>query len=277
MSRIFFIFFAGILSVASFSAGATKWPIIPGGKITRCSDKLCTNVAYVWEPTAFTDNPVQERSIPGISTKKIGIVGIHCSGGSPGNFNGCFFLESEGTGLNHFPNLISKCETISGSSWELTPDSTCETKNKSGGHDGARPGAECALFGIKSGAILYTPFGDLTASQVANDRSNLYCVKPIAPNVECKLETVGEPVIDHGTVNAGAVSVKTKELQIDCGENPVINVVGGTKVSVGGGMYSELKVGTVNNGIIELTSTINTAGAEAGTYQGSAVIAVQPQ
>lgn len=277
MSRTFFVIFAGILSVASFSAGATKWPIIPGGKITRCNDSSCTIVEYVWEPTAFTNNPVQERSIPGVNTKKIGIVGVHCSVGFPGSFSGCLFYENEGASLNHFPMLISKCETISETSWELTPDSTCETRNKSGGHSGARPGAECALFGIKSGAILYTPFGELTASQVANDTGNLYCAKPIAPNVECKLETVGEPVIDHGTVNAGAVSIKIKELQIDCGENPVINVVGGTKVSVGGGMYSELKVGAVNNGIAELTSTINTAGAEAGTYQGSAVITVQPQ
>jgi len=250
-------------------ASAEPWPMISSLKITSCSQPECASfVSYINGPTVLVDAPPLLDQ--GTGTDVV-LWGIHCEAGGNGvPFYGCMWRNDNA----HRPTLTGICKTTSRYNYILTPDSTCSvTTGPYGAHYGAGPGAECALFGKPSIGkdVLYTPWGPISPQQVANS-GNSMCVKALPPDVTCDVSVANGGVFDHGTVGQNELSIRKLQVSISCGANPRLTFIGGNSVVLGGGVSTELTMGSIILNRAEITSSLRTSAAKPGDYRSAVVL-----
>jgi hypothetical protein len=281
--RITHLFLLSIIG-ASSSSHAVLWPIAEGMQIINCGyGPSCSGfVEYSWSGTSFIEIPSPKPSTA--TTTEVGLFGVHCDmGDRVGNFLGCRW---DGSGTIHSRPLVGACQTISETSWKLKDPTRCHLKPGTtegyGGHNGAAPGAECAVYGKKTwvgddgpSAVLLTPWGPLTPETVANSYSQ-YCVKAPNPNITCTIDIPDGGVLDHGFQPPTSVSSRKVVAAVNCSTNPHVDVVGGTTITLDKSVRSDLTIGKVVDGQMTIESTLTTTNASAGAYSGSVIIAVSP-
>lgn len=261
-----------------YDAHAVRWPSISEPMITSCWDNTCTSsVEYKHSGTVFLELPELIKPPRSNVIQEVRAYGIHCERGSklPGReepFSGCSW--SAASGLHSPPTR--KCALQSDDSWEFYKGlDECITDLTWGAHTGAGPGGECVLFGIYKSGLLYTPMGIIDAITAANSGSN-FCVKPLPPQTKCDFE-LHDTVLDHGVLNPDSFSTATVTGYIECGDKPVIDVVGGKNYIIAPGINGELKADVdVNSKKIIINSRVTTANAKGGNYTVSKVIVVSP-
>ena len=267
-----------LLLVHALPAYAILWPTLPDLTITSCggpSSYPCSlDVYYSPGTVSFVDVP---NNVPiNDEQTEVYAYGVHCGGGGLGKpFTNCRWYRD----TSHRPIQSGKCVRAKSDSWELTADSTCAVNpGIIGDHFGAPAGAECVVFGkaekIPPFGIL-TPWGELTAMQVANSGST-YCVKPLPPNTTCELSVPGNGIIDHGTVSPNEVSERTITLTTDCGSSPKLSFMGDNVVSLGTGVTAEITTAYLGSNLFGLTSTLRTVNAAGGDYRASFIVIVSP-
>lgn len=250
-------------------------PVIQNPRIESCTGPSCTSgVRYASDGTTMND--LLTSTPPTWLTKKtLAFVGIHCGKGN--SLTGTPFSQCEwySAGLGHAPKILTKCELLSTDSWDLTKDSTCVTETNWGVHNGAGPGGECLMLthdAVYTSASIPTPWGNLDATTVANAGSH-FCQKMLPPNITCDIRLPG--IIDHGEVGQHAVSEASIHGTVQCGDAPVISVIGGSKITLGSGVTTEIDI--VNDrSSVTLTSKLRTENAVASKYNGAVIVVASP-
>lgn len=266
------------LYLASGVASAVMFPMISDPRITSCEPEqwggyeCADRVAYASSGTIMVD--LQPLSSPLVNHSTIlQPIGVHCTEGDAATgvpFTQCRFTRDDDV---HSPRLIGKCELISTESWELTPDSTCDTDTTWGKHFGAGVGGECVLFQQRNAPLGWTVWGQLSSAQVANAGST-FCQKPLPPSVICEVDL--PDVIDHGTIGPNATSDVSISGAVRCGASPTITILGGSDVlQLGEGVRATL-VPSVNGSSVTLSSRLTSHNARSGDYRGSVVLVAAP-
>lgn len=272
---IFLMAFGGGIS----SVQASPWPYYSFEIIGCIGNQDCTSfVSYGNAKTYWRDIPDTLKSTELMT--RLTLLGVHCSkGDKPGEFSAC---EWGTTG--HAPLLVNRanCKTTEDDNWILASPEACEVlPNISGTHSGSGPGAECAVLAKtsvptsqhNSGAV-DTPFGLLTAKQVANSR-DLYCIKAQKPSLDCNINIPNGGILDHGTQAPNSTSERTLDVEIDCGDDPVITMTDDTVPMDNNRIQSKLSL-TPNGPRYLLKSVLTAINATAGNHTGSSVIVVSP-
>lgn len=197
--------------------------------------------------------------------------GVHCNVGDAltgKSFSGCSWQQ-----YAHAPEL-NNCNVIPGT-WDLAPGSTCTTTPTWGPHSGAAPGGECVMFGMKIGNIVVTPYGEYDATQAANG-GNRFCIKPLPPSVACDI--VLPPTIDHGDIRPGTFDQKYVDGSVNCGSNPVINIIGGPRIKLAPGVESVVNADLLSSSTqLRVKSDLTVEpSAKPGGYSSSIVVVVSP-
>ena len=202
-------------------------------------------------------------------------IGIHCESGSSltgVRFRGCRFVDDRG----HRPEVV-RCRLASYASWDLTPDSDCGIWGRYwAGHTGSGPGGECVLFVQKHGwsaGLADTIYGGLSPEQAANAGST-YCQKPLPPSVTCHV--LLPDTIDHGVVPTNTRSVRHVDGSVDCGQKPVITILGGGNVQLARGVTTVITPQLVGNNQLRITSALAAVDGEPGEHRGSVVVIASP-
>ncbi|MGF6191418.1 hypothetical protein ABIE12_002762 [Serratia sp. 509] len=272
MSLIFWLCLTG-------TAAATLHPVLDNPRISSCNHaspwgRCSVSVFYSADSTSLRDIPEVAPPLPGYSTK-LTAIGLHCDFGS--NLTGkpitnCTFVRNDA----HSP-VVENCNLRSQSSWELTPESTCNLKTPLwGAHSGAGPGGECVLFvqdGSWSVSSANTIHGVLTPSQVAQS-GNAFCQKPLAPDAKCDLLLPSS--IDHGVIKPNAHSVVQGDGTVDCGYQPVLTILGGSTIQLDRGVTTVLTTELLGRDRVRLTSTLDAINAEPGDHRASVVVIASP-
>ncbi|CAM3830058.1 hypothetical protein SESI111939_02925 [Serratia silvae] len=270
------------------SAHAVKWPTVEGLRITKCQTSWNEQVTHcsqnVWYQASGRTIMVEapDRSDPGVNDTRVQLFGIYCGngGGREGRpFTYCYWS----TDYLDAPNVpfSVKCETTSSSSWVLTSASTCSySSNVYGPHYGAGPGGECLMFGKASSpgsrhTTISTPWGDLSALTVANS-GNTYCMKPVAPDIECEISIPGDGVLHHTNIKPSQSDVLTLSGELNCGGKPKVTIVGGGNLILGKGVTVDLSVSEIQATRFTLTSSLRTNNAEPGEYRTAVVLVASP-
>lgn len=272
---IFLMVFGGGIS----SVQASPWPYY-SFDITRCLNSDCSSVQYGNAKTYWRDIPDTLRST--VLATQLTIWGVHCgSGAKPGEFTNCEWSRIKGA--QHHPDLVNpiRCKTTQDDNWILADTNACEAiPSIFGTHGGASPGAECAVLAktLNTATIITTPidtpYGLLTAELVANSRDT-YCIKPTAPSLTCNINIPNGGILDHGTQAPNSTSERTLDVEIDCGDNPVITMTDDTVPMDNGQIQSKLSL-TPNGPRYLLKSVLTAINATAGSHMGSSVIVVSP-
>lgn len=259
---------------------AAKWPWADG-MTARCPSGAAncnSNPVYSWSGVLMVDAP---EGLPSNKGTRVLIYGVHCSSGNrPGNFTGCNF-SNPASQYGHAPAQVGKCETKTASSWELTDDSICGLRpgEVQSLHIGAYLGAECAIFakgntGVQT--VVSTPWGDVTAEQVANTYS-AYCTKAPPPQQECRIDLPDGGVIDHGTMPPTGTDTHKITATLECGGDEVLTVMGNGEVDLGKGVKSRVSAGGVSHGTADIVSNLTLFNAEPGPHSGVLVVTVSPR
>ncbi len=273
--------FSVLILVQSISTAAycVAWPYVNNPRIVSCSrtpesGECSNNVVYASDGVVFADILPVGRPDPALGTK-IYALGIHCSRGNSLTNEPFRLCRWHRPYPRHFPTITGKCELKDTSSWELTPDSTCDTGDWQV-HTGAGPGGECVVFTqvmLNTIDPINTPFGWLVSETVANS-GNRFCQKALPPTVRCDLDLPS--VIDHRTMPPQGTNSVTVVGSIACGAKPVVDVVGGDVVVLGAGVKSRLSTNVTSATSVALTSKLTVNNAAPGEYRGAAVVRVSP-
>lgn len=257
-------------------------PFLVDPSITSCDDRSgrpCSeHVYYVAAGLVLADTAPLTPPLSDGGTA-LQAVGVHCENGDLSM--GVPFRTCRWTVLPTHTPTIAGCQLIDAGSWELDRNATCQlTVNTWGMHTGAGPGGECIMFVQKGqkipngvGAVIRTIYGDLTADIVANAGSS-FCQKPLPPAQKCDIDLPG--IIDHGEGGTEFHSEINVEGTIDCGVDPVLTVVGGSVVSMGPGVTSNLTLQILGMGRVGVTSVVDTTNASPGDYSVSRVVIASP-
>lgn len=264
-----------LILASSCLRAEVAWPILTSLEISRCSDQACTSgVYYKPGPSGLSFVPEQIPAY-GVSLNVVPY-GIHCSvGTAQGKFSSCVWFIEQG----HAPKLTGFCQRLKVDSWSLNADSTCTVaQSEYGAHIGAGPGAECVVFGLSgrsgTGAII-TPWGELSASEVANS-GDRYCLKPLPPSARCELSLSDDGVIDHSEVAPNAVDSRTTTLFTNCGASPKVYLGGGNKITLGTGVTADITAFSPNKDATYIISKLRTVNAKPGVYRATFVVIVSP-
>lgn len=274
------------------AAQASPWPRY-SFRISICLNpgSGCTQVQYQNPEVSWQNIPETLKSA--VSTTQLTMFGIHCGYGGKGNFVGCVFYPTtaDNTSDNgkHAPGLVNEtlCQTTKADNWVLANQRACEPKSPwFGYHGGAKPGAECALLGKNIGGYpsstspvdsIDTPFGILSASQVANS-GNAYCNKAdTVPPEPCDITIQNGGLLDHGVQAPTSTSERTLDVTIACGANPNIKILEPIINLNDNRIQSKLTL--TRNGSSSaylLKSVLTSTNAAAGSYSGSTVVIVAP-
>lgn len=270
---------AAALTLAPGRAPAMLWPVVTDVRITDCKDGVvggagdgpCSVWVYYTGVVQFLEmgRPTEPEPAPG--RPRTGFVGLHCNYGRfPGQFSGCMWKDY-GDQL-HAPQS-NNCDLL-GNTWTSGINPQCTFGTTWGGHTGAGPGAECAIFGIKlSQEVVATPFGRYSATAVANSGSGT-CVKSLPPDVTCTTGVL--PEITHGTLQPDAQDTLTVSVPIQCGADPVVTIVGDPELHLADGLVSRLTAKTEGSTSVNVTSSLTAHGAPPGTYQGASILVISP-
>ncbi|EPL9180885.1 hypothetical protein P0X99_002611 [Serratia marcescens] len=278
MKKYNFLFFTVLFGSGMASANVINWPVLEDMKIHSCANSSCGSSVVYYTSGAVNLTPVTPViPMPTGTDTRVRAYGVHCSTGD-GTASSPFRSCKWSPGSTHAPSMLSPsaCTVVTGT-WNLTNPSACGVRGGTfGNHSGARPGAECVLFGISgsSNASIQTPWGVLTAQQVAN-AGNLYCVKPLPPSVKCEIALENGGVIDHGTVEPNSNTKRYLKMDIDCGNASHFEFVGGTDLVLGSGVQTKLSLEYIGGSVV-IGSTMHTVNANPGYYSGSRVIVVTP-
>lgn len=260
---------------------ASPWPYY-SFRIVGCGNSDCSiDVIYDDATTSWREIPDNLRSNKLMT--QLTILGVHCgNGSSPGSFSDCSWIDRPG---DHSPMPVqpSECKTTQPDNWVLANPAACASAPFHGGHNGARPGAECAILGKTDHIPSYyyygtldTPYGELSATQVANSR-DMYCGKALQPPADCNITIPNGGVLDHGIQSPTSVSEQTLDVTIACGPSPRITIVD-TMIRLDDNRIQSALTLTRqgSTSIYLLKSVLTSTNATAGSYSGSTVITVSP-
>lgn len=282
-TRTMLFIFTLVGSWPGVSVGAlVRWPGDIVTEIVSCSDSAeetkgeCA-LSVFYRATQETWKQV-EVTTPSPNVSSVFPWGIHCNDGTKKiGFTRCFFTDDTG----HRPQVDGQCFTVSGDSWEIRPDSSCQIyTGVYGGHSGAGYGAECVIWGKSATGnrptSIITPQGEIDVHVAANSGS-LYCTKPLPPPVKCAVILGSGGILDHGEVSQSGESTITINGSFDeCGINPTLEFVGGNVIKLGAGVSSELSIENIVAPNFIIKSKLTTIGAEPGNYEGQSVLVVSP-
>lgn len=294
------LFFSALL-LFTFKVSAIPWPSITGSKIESCTDVntdlpggACNyNVVVTNTGTVFSDiQPVGKPDLPLVPNppegsyfyeQNVNIVawGLICRKGSKIDkipYRDCKFLPSDDL-TRDAPKMAGKCRLISNQSWELTPDSDCSVEpfyKTAYSYSDFKSGGECAVFAQNqvegNTRALNTPFGILNPDLVANGYGS-FCAKVLPFDQVCDIDF--PPVIDHGIVPPNGNFVASVTGSVNCGKNPVINIIGGNELLIAPGVKTKLDINLQNNSAT-LTSNLTLNNAQAGQYLGNLIVVATP-
>lgn len=263
-----------LFSLTVTSAHAIRYPMLVDAKITSCTNGTgalpCTMTVMYAGSSQVLDivgggNPPPRQATP------ISAYGVHCAIGD--GATGKPFSQCSWDIGGHAPRT-QDCKTGAGT-WDVG-GSSCNTAPTWGHHNGAGPGGECVLFGIVDSAktVLNTPFGPITAVAAANG-GNRFCIKPLPPSIVC--EVTLPPSIDHGAVITGTEDRKFIDGVINCGNGPIVNVVGGSDIELANGVKTKISSSITSGTHLRLQSDMSVkSNAKPGAYSTAIIVAVSP-
>lgn len=269
-----------VISVYVPYTGATPWPYINNPRIISCTPNSvdpCGLVEYASDGVVFADISPVGKPDP-LGSLEIQAHGLHCDLGSSVTgvpFSSCVWVKGRANS-RHRPTMVGKCRLANRDSWELTPDSTCYIGPWEA-HNGAGPGGECVIFTQMTAkstlTALLTPYGVLDPVTVANS-GNRFCQKALPPAVRCDLEMPDS--IDHGSLPTTGTGSVTVFGSVNCGNGPVVAIVGGGEIELGDGVKSRISASTVSANSVSLTSDLTVTDAAPGEYRGVIIVRVSP-
>lgn len=258
-------------------ASALPWPVLNELAIRSCDNTVtrpcATNVFYESTGTHWTDvQPV----VPPPTELTITAYGVGCrNGDAVSGFRDCVWARDP------YAPRVFKCKLVGDGSWRLTADSSCTSNLAWGPNGGVSPGSACIVFGAPLDGIggarynsILTPMGAVSALQAANG-GNRFCVKALPPNTRCEVN-LGSAILDHGVMGTYASSVRSLSGSVDCGDAPLITIVGGNDLILGAGVKTRLSTMMVGNRTINISSELTTSGAAPSSYMASTVLVVSP-
>ena len=270
-----YAFVLALLS-ASHPGYAVLHPQILNPTIRSCeTGRYRCSAAVRYQSTGTGTIDVVPRGIPNPNgSRELQTIGVHCMLGDASSgiaFSDCEFDDT----LTHRPNY-NGCRLASTEAWDLDPSSQCQTDLTWGGHTGAGPGGECVLFvqkGEWSSASALTIYGRVNPTEVAN-AGNLFCQKPLPPNVGCSISLSAE--IDHRTIAPTARSDVSITGTVDCGASPKVTVMGGGELSLAPGLKSNVIAQLDGTGGVSVTSRLEANDAPAGEHRGAVIVVISP-
>lgn len=273
-SYLLSVLIVGVLHIPA--ASAILWPTVTSSEAYRCgiawSGPMCSQHYLRGTASMLERGPAHRTPPPRRDTPSW--YGLHCGRGNKDDG----FTMCEWSQRTHGPSYPITCAYRGGSSdadtWTL--DDTCQTPAtwEWGPHNGALPGGECAVFGVKDGLNLSTPWSLLDPLTVANSGST-YCVKATDPMVPCSVGPIGE--LDHGPVGPNSVHTVSKTATVDCGGRPTLEVVGGTTVDLTEGVSSQLTALMISPTTLRVESRLTNQGGVPGRYSSSKIVIVSPE
>lgn len=253
-------------------ARAILWPTVTEARITQCqgsSEGPCSSGVMYAGRVGMVEQG--EPSVPYRPTDSIlKFVGIHCSFGGNGKpFTMCAWEENSA----HRPSMSAGCRFADTFHWDIDDVTQCSFGSSWGFHNGAGPGAECAMAGVMQGGELHTPWGNLNAGIVANTGAR-NCVQPPAPEESCSVGPLRD--LQHGTLGPNASDQITIYTDVSCGSSPNVTIKGGNRLVLGPGVSTWVSVGLVPGPRLMVRSDLTITGAKPGAYSGNAIIIVSP-
>lgn len=156
--------------------------------------------------------------------------------------------------------------------WDLGPECVSGWSTTYGPHSGAGPGFECLVVGILHGGVLYTPWGVLSAQQMANSNSH-FCMRPKTwPMDKCTMKPLQDFTFTLGTTGAdrGGYTVG-----VDCKSSFKVRVEGGDTFTLGPGVTGNLSFQNMWDRMY-VSARVEAENAKPGTYRASKVIVLEP-
>ncbi len=193
------------------------------------------------------------------------------SGNKSAGFNGCDWTARAPT----HPNCRFKrygTDMVDAFDWDLGPECNSGWSTTYGPHSGAGPGFECLVVGILQGQGLHTPWGVLSAQQMANSNSP-FCMRPKSwPMDKCTMKPLHDFTFTLGTTGN---SRQGYVVGVDCKSSFVVRVEGGATFTLGPGVTGTLTFQNMWDRMY-VDARLEAENAKPGTYRASKVIVLEP-
>ncbi len=269
----------GLSLALSLPTRGVQHPVLLDPIITSCLENgplgpCASRVYYQASGIGWADVVPLSPPDPTLGTR-LTAVGVHCDTGNPLTntpFDGCHFSYEP----SHTPMLVSSCHLRTTDSWEIAYLSSCTLFSRAWGpHSGASPGGECIMFVQRSPSptLVSSIYGLVDAKTVANS-GNRFCQKPLPPSAHCDITLPS--TLDHGVLGTDSVSSITVTGDIDCGDKPVVTIVGGGRLTLADGVTTNLTTRFDPPNRISLTSDLRAVHGDTGSHSASLVVLVSP-
>ncbi|WP_299998422.1 hypothetical protein [uncultured Cedecea sp.] len=291
LKRFFLLLLIVIGWGGSPATQASRWPYY-SMEIISCKDApACRDgVSYGNAQTHWIS--ISDTLKSTVLTTTLVLSGLHCAKGNAVlgiPYSGCVFIRSYGNNSHADPHVSTfvnsdACVTTAPDNFKLKDPSACAVMpngfDQYSFHGGAAgPGAECMVAGkvtpYGNHIAIETPFGLLTADQVANSRGQ-FCSAGIPPPADCTINVVNGGVLDHGTQAPNSISERSLDFSIACGGNPTITIVDPDISLDDNHIHANLSYSHQGGNNYLLKSVLTSTNATAGSYSGSTVITVSP-